>query len=55
MPRFMRRLLISKDISSFIDGVSLNYESAPHDKGWRKRMVTLYHGFRFDAVSEFVE
>jgi hypothetical protein len=45
-----RRLLISKGISSFIDGVSLNDESAPSDKGWRKRMVTLYDGFRSDAV-----
>ena len=45
-----RRLLISKGISSFIDGVSLNDESAPSDKGWRKRMVTLYDGFRFDAL-----
>jgi putative oxidoreductase len=42
----VRRLLISKDISSFIGSSSLNYESAPHDKWWHERMVTLYDGFR---------
>jgi hypothetical protein len=62
----VRRLLIPKDISSFIGSLSLNYESAPHDKWWRERMVTLYDGFRsptrstirrvnFEAPAERIE
>jgi hypothetical protein len=47
----VRHLLISKDISSSIVSLSLNYESAPHEKWWRERMVTLYDGLRSSARS----
>jgi hypothetical protein len=64
--KFGLALLISKDISSVVVGVSLNYESAPHDKWWRERLVTLYDGFRsptrsairrvkFEAPAERIE
>jgi len=32
----IHRLLISKENSSFVIILSLNYESARHDKWWRK-------------------